>query len=91
VHDDDPAGVARSSKTMQLGAEAPKQELSHLLTNPAMLFSIFSVHQVSPELMPDEGWQGRAPQRRVVRQPAHTLGLKRVVARKRAALFTDLP
>jgi hypothetical protein len=41
VHDDDPAGVARSSKTMQLGAEAPKQELSHLLTNPAMLFSIF--------------------------------------------------
>jgi hypothetical protein len=24
-------------------------------------------------------------------QPAHTLGLKRVVARERAALFTDLP
>jgi hypothetical protein len=26
-----------------------------------------------------------------LRQPTHTLGLKRVVARKRAALFTDLP
>ena len=29
--------------------------------------------------------------RRQVWQPAHTLGLKRVVARERAALFTDLP
>jgi hypothetical protein len=28
---------------------------------------------------------------RQVWQPAHTLGLKRVVARERAALFTDLP
>ena len=32
-----------------------------------------------------------SPSRRVVWQPAHTLGLKRVVARERAALFTDLP
>jgi hypothetical protein len=29
--------------------------------------------------------------RRVVWQPAHTLGAKFVVARERAALFTDLP
>ena len=34
---------------------------------------------------------GARPSRRVVRQPAHTLGFKRVVARERAALFTDLP
>jgi hypothetical protein len=27
----------------------------------------------------------------VVRQPAHTLGLKRAIAREAAALFTDLP
>src|SRR6266540_2574610 len=34
---------------------------------------------------------GAKRSRRVVWQPAHTLGLKRVVARERAALFTDLP
>ena len=34
---------------------------------------------------------GARPSRRVVWRPAHTLGLKRVVARERAALFTDLP
>jgi hypothetical protein len=34
---------------------------------------------------------GRQASRRVVWQPAHTLGLKRVVISERAALFTDLP
>ena len=33
----------------------------------------------------------RQASRHVVWQPAHTFGLKRVVARERAALFTDLP
>src|SRR4029077_10451456 len=33
----------------------------------------------------------REASRHVVWQPAHTFGLKRVVARERAALFTDLP
>ena len=39
----------------------------------------------------DDAIFGARPSRRVVRQPAHTLGFKRVVARERAALFTDLP